>query len=210
MSQEDYKLITTIVQSLQTHPISEDLFNFDEFNKEIFYQFPIYFEYEGVEMKALLDIVIIDHINKEVSIYDIKTIGDEVINFYKSYSRNRYDIQAVTYSEAMRYYLDKNGMFNYKIKPFSFVVESTVNPGNPCIFTMDAQAYTVAYEGLSRHFISTSDYTGVEPSYITKNPYKGFKQLIDDYKWYVENGFSVDRRIVENKNYFDIHLDYID
>lgn len=210
LSQEEYILIDSIVQSFKTHPVSESLFNFDELNKEIFYQFPIYFEFEGVEMKALLDIVIIDHINKEVDIYDIKTIGDEVINFYKSYSRNRYDIQAITYREAMRYYLSKNGMFKYKIKPFKFIVESTINIGNPCIFEMSEEACIVAYEGLSRHFINTSDYTGVEPSYITKAPYKGFKQLINDYKWYVKNGFSVDRRIVENRNYFDIHLDYID
>lgn len=219
LSQEEYNTINSIVQSLKTHPVSESLFNFDEFNKEIFYQFPIYFEYEKIEMKALLDIVIIDHINKEVNIYDIKTIGDEVINFYKSYSRNRYDIQAITYSIAMRQYLDKNGLEKYKINPFKFVVESTINIGNPCVFEMSEEAMIKAFNGASRRYTT---YVSVEDSvdeidYIEdvrgvleyKMPIKGFKQLIDDYKWYVENGFDINREIIDNKNIFTIYQSYI-
>lgn len=52
-----------------------------------------------------------------------------------------------------------------------------------------------------------SDKPYVSSEYITYMKFdeiKGFHQLIDDYKWYLENGFEKSRKVVEAQDEFNL------
>ena len=91
LSQEENDLISQIVMSIRTNPTTSKYF---ETNKdiEILDQLSIYFSYCGIDCKALLDRVIIDHKNKTIQPIDFKTMGDQTIYFPRSLRQRRYDI----------------------------------------------------------------------------------------------------------------------
>lgn len=131
LSQEENDLISEIVMSIRTNPTTSMYFQRSK-NVEIRYQFPIYFQYKEIDCKALLDMVIINHEAKTIQPIDIKTMGDQALYFPKSLRQRRYDIQAAFYTEALKSLPEFQ---DYYIGPFMFIVESTVNPGSPLVYT---------------------------------------------------------------------------
>lgn len=210
LSQEENDLISQIVMSIRTNPTTS---KYSETSKdvEILNQLAIYFTYNNVDCKALLDRVIIDHKNKTVQPIDFKTMGDQTIYFPKSLRQRKYNIQAAFYTEALKYFIERDDktLQDYKILPFKFIVESTVNPGNPLVFTCSKELLRIGQYGAPK----TSIYGKINsPGYDHMSEYKslitdeikGFQQLIEDYKWYVENGFEKKREVVEAQGEFEI------
>ena len=91
LSQEENDLISQIVMSIRTNPTTSKYFETSK-DVEILDQYSIYFNYEGIECKALLDRIIVDHKNKTIQPIDFKTMGDQTIYFPKSLRQRRYDI----------------------------------------------------------------------------------------------------------------------
>ena len=85
LSQEENDLISQIVMSIRTSPNTSKYFQTNK-NIEVLYQLAIYFPYQGVDCKALLDMVVVDHKEKTIQPIDIKTMGDQSIYFPKSKS----------------------------------------------------------------------------------------------------------------------------
>lgn len=200
LSQEENDLISQIVMSIRTNPATSKYFNPKSMHVEIIFQMPIEFTYEDVECKALLDMVIIDHKNKTIQPIDIKTMGDYTINFPKKLKQHRYDIQASWYTEALGWL---SCYKSYEILPFKFIVESTIEPGNPLVFTCSKSLLDIGKYGRS-DFVVPFDDMDVS-HYIYVHEIKGFNQLIEDYKWYLENGFEKKREIVEAQGEFQIN-----
>lgn len=169
-------------------------------NIEIHYQLPIYFIYKGVNCKALLDQVIIDHENKTVQPLDIKTLGDYTLNFFNSVIQRRYDFQAAFYTQALYSFI--TGTYDdYKILPFKFIVESTIAPGNPLVYTCSDELLLVrGKEGIPTIKLSKGHVLKGVP---------GFNQAIEKYKWYLENGMETDKTIVESNGDLLIGLEGI-
>ena len=92
LSQEENTLISQIVMSIRTNPVTSKYFERDTNYVEILDQYSIYFNYKGIECKALLDRIIVDHKNKTIQPIDFKTMGDQTIYFPKSLRQRRYDI----------------------------------------------------------------------------------------------------------------------
>ena len=92
LSQEENDLISQIVMSIRTNSATSKYFEKSSSSIEILDQFSIYFTYEGIECKALLDRIIIDHKNMTIQPIDFKTMGDQTIYFPKSLRQRRYDI----------------------------------------------------------------------------------------------------------------------
>lgn len=180
---EDEKLILNIVHSFKTSPGTSKYFTDLPDDFTVSTQLPIYFKWEDVDCKSLLDMVIFNHKDKEVYIFDIKTTGDEVSNFTKNAERFGYQIQCAFYWKAMEEYLIQNNMFDYEIKSFSFLVESTKNPYN-------------AVEFVATESFRAKGLYGEKDAFKNK---KGILELFDDYKYYIENGFEIDRSIRENR-----------
>lgn len=176
-----------IANSLKTNERTKVFFNRKHFEDsgvvDIYYQFPIYFEMEGVECKALLDILIVYHNEDGTKKYqpmDLKTTSNYTIDFGKSAQSFRYDYQAAFYIEAVKSHFK----CEYEdIEPFIFIVESTKKVGNPLLFR------------------TTEDWL-LNGLYGLENPYRGFKgvlNLVKEYKELMEDGFKEDLIIKENK-----------
>lgn len=197
LSQEEDLLISTIVMSLKTNKATSVYFNAEE----VHYQVPIYFEYDGVPCKALLDMVIFDRENKTIQPIDIKTTGEYTINFPKALKRMRYDIQAAFYTEALRWLYPE-----YEILPFKFIVESTKDPGQPLVFICDKELLWIGKNGRKKIFLQGD--TIEEKSFIDTRtiyyeiiaPIKGFVQLLELYKYYNENGYEMDKIVREGNS----------
>lgn len=160
------------------------------------FQFPVYFTIEGIECKALLDMLIVEICNKTNKVVslepiDIKTMSGFTIDFPKSVKSFRYDIQAAWYTFAISV---KTAVFPNKfpelsdevdIKPFKFIVESSTNPGKPLIFIV------------SPNLLKTGFFGQMNPT-TGKKIYKGFEDLLSIYKYHSENGWEEDKVVTDN------------
>ena len=202
LSQEENDLISQIVMSIRTNPATSKYFERDTNYVEILDQYSIYFNYEGIECKALLDRIIVDHKNKTIQPIDFKTMGDQTLYFPKSLRQRRYDIQAAFYTEALK---SKKVYETYEILPFKFIVESTINPGNPLVFTCSSELLDIGKNGRQPYKLCDKPYISTEYiTYMKFDEIKGFHQLIEDYKWYMENEFEKSRKIVEAQGEFQL------
>ena len=206
LSQEENDLISQIVMSIRTNPTTSKYFETSK-DVEILDQLAIYFSYCGIDCKALLDRVIVDHKNKTIQPIDFKTMGDQTIYFPKSLRQRRYDIQAAFYTEALYYFKERDepNWKDYKILPFKFIVESTVNPGNPLVFNCSSELLDIGKNGRQPYKLYDKPYVSSEYiNYMKFDEIKGFHQLIEDYKWYMENEFEKSRKIVEAQGEFQL------
>lgn len=194
LSLEEADLIDRIVMSIRTNEATSKYFN----KEGVKFQVALYFEYEGVDCKALLDMVIFDEENKTIQPIDIKTMGEGTLRFPISLRKRRYDIQGAFYTEALeRIFPD------YVILPFIFIVESTTNPGNPLIYTLDSSLLNIGKNGRSSVYLegTMGEFLNEEKvTYGRIEEIKGFHQLIELYKYYAENGFEKDQIVRENKS----------
>ena len=199
LSSEENDLISQIVMSIRTSPNTSKYFQTSK-DVEVLYQLAIYFPCQGVDCKALLDMVVIDHKEKTIQPIDFKTMGDQTIYFPKSLRQRRYDIQAAFYNEAL-----KSKHSAYEILPFKFIVESTTNPGNPLVFTCNQELLEIGKSGRSAYILCDKSYVSDEYTvYMKFDKIKGFHQLIEDYKWYMEKDFETKREIVESQGEFQL------
>lgn len=176
LSSKDRLTVDNIVSSFSNSSYLKNKF---KGSLEIYKQLPILFKYKGLNCKALLDTLIYDE-SDTYTIIDYKTLGDNTLNFYKSFLRNKYWLQAVFYTEAVKNWLGPH----IKIE-FIFAVESSLNPGNPIFYK-----FPLEDEEFSKF-------------YFTK-----LEELIDNYKYYLKNGFDTHRVIKENNNILNLK-DYI-
>lgn len=199
LSAEEDSLISQIVMSIKTNDVTRPYFEAG-YDVEILYQVPIFFTIEGVECKGLLDMVRINHITKTIEPIDIKTLGDNTLNFPKALRQRRYDIQGAFYTEGL-----KQVYPGYTILPFKFIVESTINPGQPLVYTMDETLLIMGRSGREAFRLKgVSDDSLLEKYYGIIDPIEGYLQLIEKYKWYMENGFEINKKIVESEGEFTL------
>lgn len=202
LSEEERNLIDQIVMSIRTNSVTAPYFEGGK-NIEIRFQVPILFDILEVNCKALLDMIIIDHNKKTIQPIDIKTMGDHTIYFPKSLRQRRYDIQAAFYTRALKSRVEFQ---EYEILPFKFIVESTINPGNPLVFTCDRTLLEVGKLGRAAVRLSGISETKLTSIYYGKvEAIKGYMELLDDYKWYMEHGFEVPRSIKAKEGELDIN-----
>ena len=126
------------------------------------------------------------------------------ISSVKSNELNRTKGQAAFYTEALYYFKERDepNWKDYKILPFKFIVESTVNPGNPLIFTCSDELLKIGREGRIGEYVRI--FNVFDHRHEKLPEIKGFQQLIEDYKWYMENDFEKNRKIVESQGEFNI------
>lgn len=198
LSAEQGGKVNTIVNSLKNNPRTASYFARELFannpSVDIYYQLPIFFTYDNVECKALLDILIVEKDKKGVVIaaypIDLKTMSGYTITFPDSVKKRRYDIQAAWYTKALTAAdatsnLPLPKLSEDVIKPFQFIVESTTNPGRPLVFI------------LTEEYLQIGEY-GFIDNYTGKMKVVGFKQLIADYKYHSETGWVEDAVVAAN------------
>lgn len=170
-------------KTLKTHPNTSWLFKL-----ELKTQVPIKFEYNDVLFRAMIDILGIDHENKEIHDIDLKT-NWQALNFENTYSDLCYYYQDGIYSKAVEAFRDEFYP-EYTIKPFSFMVIGMLGLYDPVIhrfeFGFGADPWTgFKWRGWYR---------------------KGIWQIIEEIEWCKETGNWGTNKEFHNNNGVKIHL----
>ena len=190
ISPEMYDMAQKVVDSLLNSEYTKPEFEGEEVHK----QFEILWDYVDKDgdvyaCKSRLDLMIIDHTNKIIYPKDIKVKMDSIGDFYSSFVKFRYDLQAAFYTDAVEYFIFQNNLFDsngkrYDVAPFRFIVESAKYPGTPLIFQISDNDLKVGRDGGT----------------IKGRKYKGYKELIEDLKFYERNNrFDYERSVIENR-----------
>lgn len=141
----------------------------NQFDEEL-NQLAIYWEYDGVKMRSLLDFLYVDHEKKLLLPVDLKSTYNAT-RFDKTARKFRYDIQAISYTMAVMA-MAKELYPGYTVGDFKFIVVDGYHP--PIIYAMCGEDLKIAYEG-----------TKIDNYYL-----KGFKDLITEYKYHEEHGYE--------------------
>lgn len=161
---------------------------------DVYDQLAIYWEERGLKLKALLDKVVVNHMSKTVQPYDIKTTGSS--NFQDAYGMYRYDLQGAFYTDALRHWMKEQGIEDYTILPFKFIVAFTNEKGiGPQMWQMGARDYTVGRWGVTRP---------------KEKKVKGYSTLIDDLLWHIkEDKWKYPKEVYMNKGVRELNY-YVD
>lgn len=201
VTKDNYNLAIAVADSLKSGNQTSWAFQIDFPDVEMYYQYPIYFTYEGVECKALIDIFAIDRVKKVLNIIDIKTTSGETLDFHFNVRNFDYDWQMGFYFLAATSMTNnpKHEFYGYKIECF-FVVESTTNIGNPITFECTKEFINFALNG--RPTVELKD---ENKNYsIIYNKVEGVFDLIEKYKYYSKNGFDGNLRVAKANSFFKL------
>lgn len=170
-----------IVEELNNNQFTRDIIGLVDSKR---YTVRVQVQVEGFKidkhlMKAMMDLVIVDHLERTLQVYDLKCVW-AVENFYEEYYlyRRAY-IQAFVYYGAGLYLVKTNEEYaGYRVLPPKFIVCDSTNYYNPLIYTLTEDDLNDAYEGF--------EYKGRQ--------YPGVKSIIADLKWALEmNTWNIGR-----------------
>lgn len=169
---QDFHNASSIVEELKSNQFTYELFRKtgDKLTQLVIEDFELY----GLKMKCKMDLVTIDHENKQIQIDDLKVTWS-VENFKKEYYlyRKAY-IQAYVYYKAMQQYKEHIGLSDYNVAFPRFIVADSINYFNPLIYTTSEQDMLDAENGFEN--------------------YKGVKQIIEELMWAKEtNNWRISR-----------------
>ena len=121
-----YTDVTDCVSMLKTSDATKWYFQDDDpFDNSIerLYQLKFKGEYEGINLRGMMDLVVVDHKNKIIYPCDLKTSYKAEWNFYKSFVEWRYFIQSSLYYELLKQNIEKDEYFkDFKIADYRFIV----------------------------------------------------------------------------------------
>lgn len=79
--------------------------------------------YQGVELRGMLDLCVVDHNAKTIQPCDLKTSSTEEYNFPKSFIKYCYYMQASIYTYLLKQLIATDDYFkDFKVLPFKFIV----------------------------------------------------------------------------------------
>lgn len=169
---EEVELSGRIVNALKTSANTAGVINAVSVDDmDVYNKCAILFTYMGKEFKGELDKFIVDHKNKVIRPYDIKTTGF-VEWWISKYLENKYYLQTGMYRIALRAWADENGYEDYEIGYMQFVCADSINYYKPLIYSTNSDNYEDALNGFS----------------INNRNYKGINQIIDDLNLSEEMG----------------------
>lgn len=198
ISKDEYESVTKAKELILANPFVQKYFFKTDPLHEILSQVAIFFDYMGEECKGFLDGILIDHRNKTITPYDLKTTGKSVHEFASSYIQYGYYRQCAFYEIAIKSpespvkpLLDRG----YTLLDFKFiVVETKLSSSSPAII------YTTS---------AADRAVGVNGGWRFGKYYKGINQLIEDYKYHRDNDYW-DLPIDLLKNSGEVQLNIFD
>ena len=145
-------------------------------NNDIEVLFQSKFIDEEENLKAMVDVLYIDHAKKIIRPYDVKTSSMNTYDFNKAFIKFRYDIQADLYSYLIRKFICYHKEFQeYKILPFCFIV---LAPNGHIFAEYNSEEFT-------------------DSEFFKEN--MNWRQLYSLAKWHIETGITnTTKEIYEN------------
>lgn len=126
---EVYESALKCVEALRSDPATEWYFRQDDVEGvERLYQLKFKGEWQGIPLRCMADLIIVDHINKKIYPCDLKTSGHKEWEFHKSFVQWGYYIQAQLYWYIIRQVLDKDPIYkDYSLENYRFIVVNKDN-----------------------------------------------------------------------------------
>lgn len=129
------------------------------------------FRFFGMLCKGEIDCIEVDHINKVIIPYDLKCTYDNE-DFPSAYIRNGYYLQQAFYTVGLETWKRENGMEDFKIDLFRFIVGDTSSNGRrPLVYKLNPQDLVNGHNGFT----------------LRGYQYKGIRTLVEEIKWHLEN-----------------------
>lgn len=133
VTSEDRQAAYDCVDLLRTSPRTKEYFQADNpfEDKERLYQLKFKGTYNGIPLRCMADLIIVDHKNKKIIPCDLKTSFKPEYRFYKSFVEWCYWIQAQLYWYIIRQNLDADDYFkDFELEDYRFIVicNRTRNP----------------------------------------------------------------------------------
>lgn len=103
MTSKEFATVMACSASLKTDPLIQPVMFPEDVSEdvEIFREKEIFFEYKGLQCKAKLDMLIVNHKKETFQIVDLKTTGKSVMNFNESFNMYDYYRQLAFYEIAV-------------------------------------------------------------------------------------------------------------
>ena len=148
---KDYQDAQACVTNLKEYAFTSEFFvENNPFDKTIerLYQLKFQGEYEGIKLRCMADLIMVDHENKVVTPIDLKTSFKKEWNFPSSFIQWGYWIQAQLYWYIIRQNMDNDPLYkDYKLANYQFIVISN-NSRIPLIWEYpDTKAEVDCYYG---------------------------------------------------------------
>lgn len=138
VSTENMSKAMRCVNALKSHELIGEYLAKDSFANpgiEHYYQLKFKTERNGIPLKCMADLIIVDHNNKTVQPFDLKTTGHPEHQFYKSFIKWGYWIQAQLYWYIIRKTMDADEQYkDYELLDYKFLVVYTEDP-HPLVWT---------------------------------------------------------------------------
>lgn len=171
------------VMVLKSHPNTAHFFGKSK-HLEVLYQVILVSNINGVDVKIMADMIAIDHKNKTITPYDLKTTDFRSQYFKSNFIKLKYYLQGALYKEVVSNWIKHELHLDYALEDFKFIVYSRPDK-YPSIWNMGVKWH---YKGLNGFDNIFGDHE------------KGIYELLDDYMFYKENpDVLIDRRIAQNK-----------
>lgn len=125
VSSKDYEDAAGCVRALKEDRVTGKYFAannpFDNIDRQ--YQLKFKGEFEGISLRCMADLIIIDYDNKIIIPVDLKTSSKPEYDFYKSFIDWSYFIQASLYHYIMKQNIEKDPFFkDFVLKDYRFIV----------------------------------------------------------------------------------------
>ena len=193
VSQKLYQDALDCVETLRKSESTKWYFEADNpFNKNIerLYQLKFKGSYEGINLRCMADLIIVDHEKKIVYPCDLKTSFKPEWRFYKSFMEWGYWIQAQLYWYLIRQAMDKDEYFkDFKLADYRFIVISN-RTRKPLVWEFP-QTQTITDLKLGEHKLR--NWRGIAEelnTYLTRDyevPVEINMYLINDISKWLEN-----------------------
>lgn len=150
-----------VINELKSNPTTQEVINMvDSERFTVYNQLPIVGnldallgasrEGETFEAKCLPDRIIIDHRDKIIWIYDLKTVWDNENEFVNNYLKYKYYLQAsLYYYLVMGWKLRKRGLEDYVVKFPQFMAADSTNYKMPLIYTTTQENFNQGMRGFT-------------------------------------------------------------
>lgn len=177
VSSKDLEDAEKCVEALYHHPYTKGIFNRTVDERllgeiEILYQVHLKTLWEDKLIKGILDIIRVDHKNKRIYPYDVKTSGKPKEKFESSFLSFNYYLQANMYTHIIKSIIEKDDYFkDFTVADFEFLVINRYDK-RPIRWVWSPQHFNTAQA------IRLLGLTGI----------KTWQGLIRDIEWHIETG----------------------
>jgi hypothetical protein len=194
LTPDDDRVVKKCVEAIAEANLTS-YFKPQTFKHSVLTQKEITFQYKDIECFVKLDGIVIDHEKQTITPYDLKTTSSSVYDFDRAYLRYSYYLQAGFYMLALNHdeFIQNLVKEGYTVTPFEFlVVNKSVDDYSPVV------RYTISNE-----LIKSSKVGFIHE----KVEYKGYDELIEDFKYHLEtNDWRYRASVIKNGGKIDLTL----